>query len=402
MSVTCLPEKANTYLQKLCLQIPSRAVGSTGNQSATDFFAGVMQSNGFGIERTEFQCMDWHGEDVELKAGQTTFEAQVSPYSLGCDAQGTLVVASDVSELEASDVKGKILLLRGDMAKEPLMPKNFPFYNPNEHKHIINLLESKQPQAIITATGRHAQMAGALYPFPMIEDGDFDIPSVYMTDEEGERLARYTGQEISLRVQAERRLSTGCNVVARKGNASERVVLFAHIDAKNGTPGALDNAAGISTLMLLSELLADYSGKHTIEIVAMNGEDYYSNPGEQDYIRRNTGKFDDIRLGINLDGLGYHHGKTAYSVYECSPDIEAAVQGVFASYPHVISGERWYQGDHFLFVMSGRPALAITSERVAELMTEIVHTPKDRPEIVNPALLVNTAFALRDLVGRLD
>lgn len=36
-------------------------------------------------------------------------------------------------------------------------------------------------------------MMGALYPFPLFEDGDFDIPSVYMTDVEGERLAAYAG-----------------------------------------------------------------------------------------------------------------------------------------------------------------------------------------------------------------
>jgi hypothetical protein len=30
-----------------------------------------------------------------------------------------------------------------------LQPRNFPFYYPNEHKTIIDLLEDKQPNAII-------------------------------------------------------------------------------------------------------------------------------------------------------------------------------------------------------------------------------------------------------------
>ena len=34
-------------------------------------------------------------------------------------------------------------------------------------------------------------------------------------------------------------------------------VLCAHIDSKLNTPGALDNAAGVVTLLLLAELLAD-------------------------------------------------------------------------------------------------------------------------------------------------
>ena len=50
--------------------------------------------------------------------------------------------------------------------------------------------------AIIAATGRDPGLAGGVYPFPLIEDGDFDIPSVYMKDVEGDRLADYAGQEV--------------------------------------------------------------------------------------------------------------------------------------------------------------------------------------------------------------
>jgi aminopeptidase YwaD len=246
-------------------------------------------------------------------------------------------------------------------------------------------------------------MAGAMYPFPLIEDGDFDIPSVYMTDEAGERLARHAGREASLTVRAERRPATGCNVVARKGpEAGRRVVLFAHIDAKAGTPGAIDNAGGVAVLLLLAELLAGYAGGLGVELVALNGEDYYSSPGEQDYLRRNAGRFDEIGLGINIDGAGYREGATAYSLYDCPPELGRAVAQAFGAHPGLAEGEAWYQGDHGLFLLNGRPALAITSERAAELMSRIVHTPADRPEIVDGERLAEVALALRDLVALLD
>ena len=47
-------------------------------------------------------------------------------------------------------------------------------------------------------------MAGGVYPFPLIEDGDFDIPSVYLTAEEGERLAQFLGATATLTIDAER------------------------------------------------------------------------------------------------------------------------------------------------------------------------------------------------------
>jgi aminopeptidase YwaD len=68
----------------------------------------------------------------------------------------------------------------------------------------------------------------------------------------------------------------------------------------------------------------------------------------------------------------------------------------------MVEGEPWYQGDHGLFLMNQRPALAITSELVMELMAEITHTPKDRPETVDAAKLVHVAMALRDLLLHLD
>lgn len=279
------------------------------------------------------------------------------------------------------------------------MPKNFPFYNPEEHQDIIRRLELIRPRAIITATSRNPQMAGAVYPFPLIEDGDFEIPSVYLTAEEGQRLAHYAGQEIALEIRAERRPATGCNVVASKGRRLEpRLVLFAHIDAKQGTPGATDNATGVVVLMLLAELLQDYAGAIGVELVALNGEDYYSAPGEQLYLRQNADKFDQIALGINLDGAGFHQGKSAFSFYGCSPDQAESIRRIFAAHPEMIEGEPWYQGDHGLFLLNQRPALAITSEHALWLLQEITHTSADHPKIVAPDKLVAIAQALKDLV----
>ena len=280
------------------------------------------------------------------------------------------------------------------------MPKNFPFYNPDEHKHIIDLLETKPPRAIIAATSRDPEMVGSgVYPFPLIEDGDFDIPSVYMTAEEGERLAQHAGREVRLEARATRIPAQGCNVIARKGaNGQRRVVLFAHIDARMGTPGASDNASGVIVLLLLAELLADYAGGLGLELVAMNGEDYFSNPGEQQWLAQNSGRFGDILLGINIDDVGYHKGGVAYSLYDCPTPIASVIRETFSAHPALVEGEPWYQSDHSLFLINGVPALALTAEMLTELMTEITHTPKDTPEIIDAAKLVETALALRDLL----
>jgi aminopeptidase YwaD len=119
-------------------------------------------------------------------------------------------------------------------------------------------------------------------------------------------------------------------------------------------------------------------------------------------LQQNEGKFHEIILGINIDGLGYAKGKTAYSLYECPPEMRIKIENVFRQEDAFIAGEPWFQGDHALFLMNGRPALALTSELVGELMTEFVHTERDTPEIVAPEKVAAAAAALRQLLQRIS
>jgi aminopeptidase YwaD len=394
-----LLNQAESYLDKLCLQIPDRRVGSQGNQQATAFFDEQMKSFGFQTQSQEFDCIDWTHGEVSLSADGESFPAFVSPYSLGCRVVAPCVDASSIDRLDEIDPSGKILLLHGEIAKEQIMPKNFPFYNPEHHQQIVQILEKKKPEAIIAATSRNPELAGGMYPFPLIEDGDFDIPSVYMTDVEGEKLLQNRGDKVSLEIDSTRIPSHGCNVIARiPGTSNQKVVLCAHIDAKDGTPGALDNATGIVVLLLLGELLEDYSGSLDIEIVALNGEDHYSAQGQKEYLQRNSGRFDEIMLSINIDVAGYHKGKSAYSLYGCPSEISAAIHSAFSKQEGVIEGEPWYQSDHMIFVQNQVPAMAITSDQFMELSAKITHTPKDHPDLVDYEKLVDLALALRDLL----
>ena len=249
-------------------------------------------------------------------------------------------------------------------------------------------------------------MAGGLSPFPLIEDGDVDIPSVYLTEADGERLAGLAGEDAKLTSDARRFPSWGCNVVATRGaGRPRRVIVCAHVDAKLGTPGALDDAAGVVTLLLLAELLAapgsDGDGDLAVEFLAMNGEDHYANPGERAYFAANEGRLADVVLAINLDGVGYREGRDAYSTYGCSSELEASVDAAMAAEPGLAPGPPWFQGDHAVFAMHGVPALAVTSERVEALMAAVIHTAADTIDLVDPRKLVRLATALRGLIGRL-
>lgn len=397
METEKLYQKSVSYLKTLCEDIKDRSVGSAGNREATLFFKEVISSFGWNIEASELNVVDWEDGGATLQSEDISFNVLVSPYSLGCNVEEELTSISNIEEFEQAEISGKIVLLYGEIAKEQLMPKNFVFYNPEEHKRIIALLEEKKPAAIISATGRNAALAGGVYPFPLIEDGDFDIPSVYMTEEEGIRLLLHTGKSLILKSHSKRIPTNAYNIIARKGkNTKERIIITAHIDAKKGTPGAIDNATGVMVLLLVAEMLGDYDGNRMLEIVALNGEDYYAVSGQMDYIYKNQNKFNEILLNINIDGAGYKEGKSTFSLFDLPENMKEKVNSVLAEYDGIIEGILWPQGDHSIFVQHGCPAIAVSSNWFIDHIDsqDITHTPKDNSGIVDCYKVVEIAEAL--------
>ena len=396
-------QKCKAYLRTLCEEIPERCVGSEGNRMATRFFEKEISSFGWNAEVQEFDAIDWEDGGAILTSGKASFEVFVSPYSLGCKVEAPLAGASRVEELAQLEICGRVLFLYGEIAQEQLMPKNFVFYNPEAHQQVISLLEEGRPEAIVCATGRNAALAGGVYPFPLIEDGDFDIPSVYMTEDEGHRLIPHVGKTVALQSFSKRIPGKGYNVIARKGpQSSKAIVITAHIDAKKGTPGAIDNATGVVVLLLLAKLLVDYDGNKQIEIVALNGEDYYAVPGQKLYIEQNQDRFGGSLLNINIDGAGYMEGKSVFSFYDLPEDIEGNANQVLRKYRGIAKGVQWAQGDHSIFIQNGCPAIAVSSEWFTENIDsqEITHTPKDSIAIVDCQKVVEIAEALNLLVRK--
>jgi aminopeptidase YwaD len=404
MTKNDLMKKSAGYLLYLCNEILERSVGSEGNRMATSFFASELSSLGWKTEALEFDAVDWHDGGATLTVDGEDFNVLVSPYSLGCSVEAELTSAKTFGDLQEGDHEGKILFLHGPLAKEQLMPKNFVFYNPDEHQKIVSLLENSGAKALVCATGRNAALAGGVYPFPLIEDGDFDIPSVYMTEDEGHKLLHHLHKAATLHSASERIPGKGYNVTGRKGlDGLGKVVVTAHIDAKKGTPGAIDNGSGVVIMLLLAGLLKDYSGERQIELVALNGEDYYAVPGQMEYIKANINQFPNIILNINIDGAGYKTGDSAFSFFGVPDHILNIAKSVMAESNEIVEGPPWPQGDHSIFVQYGRPAIAVSSHWFVQNIDsqDITHTPKDNIDIVDCTKLVNLAEALNKLIREL-
>jgi aminopeptidase YwaD len=381
---------------------PDRHVGGPGNRAATALFAQRLDALGFEVRRTPFDCVEWEHGEAFIEVGGEHFDINVGPYSLPCVARATLIEVTTIEELDRPVIAGAIVLLTGEIAAHQLMPKNFTFYNPDEHRQIIAALERHRPVAVVAATSRDPEMVGSQYPFPLFEDGDLDVPNAYITDADGKQLHAFSGDLVRIRIDSKRLPASAEQVVTTiPGDRPGRIVVSAHIDSRRGSPGALDNASGVATLLALAELLATGHSGHAVELVPFNGEDDYAAPGELIWLAGNEGRMDDIVLGINIDDLGWVGTQNHVSFYGCPPRIEESVREAIAGHPHTAEGPQWFQSDHAIFGMHGTPAIALATSEMTAFMAEYAHSERDTVDLVDPALIEEAARFVRDVITRL-
>jgi aminopeptidase YwaD len=396
-----LESKTFCFLQLLCSH-PDRHPGRPGNRAATELFATVAAESGLVVESTELDCVDWERGETLLTVGDRRFGALPGPYSSPCDVSEPLTTASTVDELEAGEFAGTVLLLHGDLCREQLTPRDFPFYEMPGHGRILGALEAARPAAVVAATGRNPELAGSAYPFPLIEDASVEIPNAYLTDVEGERLLPLTGRMATLRMDTRRIPARLQHVVARaRGTGDKRVVVFGHVDTKDGTPGALDNATGAAALMTLAMLLRGYTGRHTVELLPLNGEDYYAATGEKRFVADNAGRWNEIALGLNADAAGWIGKPTEVSLYGCDEPTAKAVRASIGRRRAFVEGGPWYQSDHGILLQQGIPAVAVTSSGIAELCATVAHTSRDSLDLVDVSAVAEVARFYADVIASL-
>lgn len=372
-------KRIEQHLNVLCNEIGARPTGSKSNQKAVEYVCGEFERVGLSVLKQEFDCIDWSESGGTLMVEGQEIPTAPAPYSLPCNVQGELLCIHTLEELRITPISGKIVLLCDALAAEPLMPKSFIFWNPDEHKETISLLEHGGAQAVLTVS---------LSPdcfVPIIEDGDIEIPCAIVLPENLPQLSG--GLSATLSLNTKRRPAKAANVLATYGKGEHKVCISAHIDTKPGTPGALDNASGVAVLLALAEELSGREFPYRIEFVLFNGEDYYSNPGEMLYLASHLCTPTDYVCAFNIDGVGVKGQANAYSFYECPEKLMINLSETAARIEGFEQIEPWPQGDHTLFSFSGIPAISVTSGGIFGLADSVLHSDKDTLELIDTAIL---------------
>ncbi len=386
-------EEVERVLKEVCVNIGERPTGSKKNRQLEDYARLYFVGNGFDVETQQFECINWENRGANLYIAGKELDVKPSYYTTACSLEAEYITLGSDAELERSNLKNRIAVLYDELTAEQLMPKGFAFYNPIEHQKTISFLEEKEPSAIITVVHDNTSI---------FEDGDFDIPSAYVTEEEGDVLLKGKGK-ISLEINTSRRDAGGANLIARiNPDKNKKLVVTAHIDTKHGTPGALDNGTGVVILLLLSSIIKPEDIDFSLELLLLNGEDYYSTPGQLKYLEEYIIGDKKTFLAINCDGIGLKDSKTAVSFLELSKSRKVLLEKLISKREGVDLIEPWEMGDHMLFVMNGIPAVTITSKEIFKSFDEIVHTERDSIDIIDRDKIIKVINFIAEFITNVE
>ncbi|MGH8475183.1 MAG: M28 family peptidase [Methylococcales bacterium] len=200
-------------------------------------------------------------------------------------------------------------------------------------------------------------------------------------------------------------------ILAGKGASPRCIVVGAHYDSVEGSPGANDNASGVAALLELAHALRGRSFSSSIRFVAFaNEEPPYFNTGEGmgsvEYLRGFEQAHEQIRAMLSLETIGFYSDEAGSQHYPPlvgllypdrgnfiafvgnfgSRELVRTTIGRFrsvvmlpsegAALPSWIPGVSW--SDHRSFWDAGIPALMITD--TAPFRYPHYHRPSDTPE----------------------
>lgn len=209
------------------------------------------------------------------------------------------------------------------------------------------------------------------------------------------------------------------------------IVVGAHYDAFQGTPGADDNASGAAAVLALARSMAGRPAARTIRFVLFVNEEPPSfqteDMGSWVYAKACRAAGDDIRAMLSLETIGYYTDEPGSQQYPRGLDLLYPSQGNFiafvgnythralvrrsiglfrehAAFPSEgaalfggIPGVAW--SDHWAFWKEGYPALMVTD--TAPFRNPHYHQPTDTPDTLDYERMARVVEGLEQVVRAL-
>ena len=211
----------------------------------------------------------------------------------------------------------------------------------------------------------------------------------------------------------------------------EIIVIGAHYDSVQGSPGANDNASGVAAMLALARAFPKASPARTLRFVAFTNEEpplfQTTYMGSRVYAQRSRERREHIVLMLSLETIGYYSDEPGSQhflfplnlIYPSTGNFIAFVSNVEngflvrklvgsfrrqAKFPSeggalwgLIPGVGW--SDHWAFWEEGFPAVMVTD--TALFRYPAYHSNADRPELVQYERMTRVVSGLQAVIAEM-
>lgn len=275
-----------------------RIAGTTSEKNAADFISDKLASFGYEVEMQKFEFDDYTFPSLtELIVDNNTQSFSPAPFnfSKSGDIKGEIVYAhkGELVDFEKIDIAGKIALVQVDEL---------------EAKDIVK--HGKEAGAIGVIMFVKEEMA--------IDGWSLDspeyalIPAVTLSNEEGLILQELVEKEEhitgNLTIEgAHNEVKTSQNIVVTKlaeNEGTDLVIVGAHYDSVEDSPGASDNASGTAVLLEIAKAIKDIKNENEVKLVFFGAEEI-GMLGSRNYVNEMNGNDIDRTIAmLNMDMVG--------------------------------------------------------------------------------------------------
>ena len=216
--------------------------------------------------------------------------------------------------------------------------------------------------------------------------------------------------------------------VRGKNRPDDIIVIGAHYDSVQGSPGANDNASGVAATLALARAFAEATPARTLRFVSFANEEpplfQTEHMGSRVYAMRSRERGENIVLMLSLETIGYYSDEPGSQrllfplnlIYPSTGNFIAFVSNVEngslvrqlvgsfrqqARFPSeggalwdLIPGVGW--SDHWAFWKEGYPAVMVTD--TAPFRYPAYHSPADRPELVQYERMARVVSGLQAVI----
>jgi len=280
-----------------------REAGTDAEKAAVDYIEGELKDLGYETEIQPFPLYSYES-DVSIEVNNSELDEIPHAFSgsVSGEVTASLEYVGKASPDEIGDVNGKIALIeRGDLTFV---------------EKVQNVLDEGAVGVIMFNDSDEGNRFG------QVQKGQ-DIPAAAITRENGLVLVDQLDEEeltVTLDVNVEQIEKTSYNVIASMKpdedvDTGQLVTIGAHHDSVPGGPGANDDASGVSAVLELAKIYADYPIDTEVRFITFGAEElglvgssYYVDSLPQSEIDRMVSHFQMDMIGAREAGADHPAG----------------------------------------------------------------------------------------------